>query len=234
MNIENIKKLMKYSPDLKIRTIKNINIIFFESLCNSNDINDFILRPITINNINSIDKIKDIIPFSNIKEINNEKDLFYLLYSGFTIINIDNNFIAFETKYHLDSGIIEATNEKVIKGPKDAFSENYQNNLGLIRKRIRSNKLKIIEHIIGTESKTKVAIIYMDNIAGKIDDDMYKRVSDKIRDELSCNVKKLNDLDKMIDKCLIVDNSKYDGIFFDFLKLLNPTRDIMISLINKI
>ena len=178
MNIENIKKLMKYSPDLKIRTIKNINIIFFESLCNSNDINDFILRPITINNINSIDKIKDIIPFSNIKEINNEKDLFYLLYSGFTIINIDNNFIAFETKYHLDSGIIEATNEKVIKGPKDAFSENYQNNLGLIRKRIRSNKLKIIEHIIGTESKTKVAIIYMDNIANI---DLVNKIEKKLK-----------------------------------------------------
>ena len=97
---------------------------------------------------------------------------------------------------------------------------------------LKKDKARIEELI--SKGYNNIDKIYMDNIAGKIDDDMYKRVSDKIRDELSCNEKKLNDLDKMIDKCLIVDNSKYDGIFFDFLKLLNPTRDIMIGLINKI
>ena len=42
MNIDILKKLQKEAPDLKIRTINNINIIFFETLCNSNDINDFL------------------------------------------------------------------------------------------------------------------------------------------------------------------------------------------------
>ena len=164
MNIETIRKLMEYSPDLKIRTINNINIIFFETLVNSQSINDFILRPITKYNINSISKLKDKIPSSNLTEIKDETNLFYLLYSGFTIININDKFISFETKYSLDSGIMEASNEKVIKGPKDAFSENYQNNLGLIRKRIKTDKLKIKEYIIGTSSKTKVSLIYVDDI----------------------------------------------------------------------
>ena len=157
MNIENIKKLMEYSPDLKIREINKINIIFFETLTDSSKINDFLLKPIVKYSINSISKLKDKITYGNLKEIKNETDLFYCLYSGFTIINIEKDFIAFETKYPLDSGIIESTNEKVIKGPKDAFSENYQNNLGLIRKRIKTNNLKIKEHIIGTSSKTKVS-----------------------------------------------------------------------------
>lgn len=171
MNIERLYKLMEYSPDLKIRNIKikltNIYIIYFESLCDSTTINDFILRPIIKNNINSIRKIKNNIPNGNIKELNNEKDLFYCLYSGFTIIHINNKFLAFETKYSLDSGILEASNEKVIKGPKDAFTENYQVNLGLIRKRIKTNDLKIKEHTIGTMSKTKVALFYVDGITDK-------------------------------------------------------------------
>ena len=122
MNIENIKKLMEYSPDLKIREINKINIIFFESLTDSSSINDFILKPIVKYNINSFSKLKNKIPYGKIKEIKNENDLFYCLYSGFTIINIDSDFIAFETKYPLDSGIIEANNEKVIKGPRLRYS----------------------------------------------------------------------------------------------------------------
>lgn len=178
MDIENIKKLMDYSPDLKIRTINKINIIFFESLVDASVINDFLLKPIVKYNINSFTKLKDKIPFGNIKEIDNVSDLFYCLYSGFTIINIDKSFIAFETKYPLDSGIMEASNEKVIKGPKDAFSENYQNNLGLIRKRIRSDKLKIKEHVIGTSSKTKVSLLYMDDI---VNNDLIDKIEKKLK-----------------------------------------------------
>lgn len=167
MDIEIIKKLMETSPDLKIRTINKVNIIFFESLTNASNINDFLLKPIVKYNINSFSKLKEKIPFGNLKELDNISDLFLCLYSGFTIINIDKSFIAFETRYSLDSGIIEATNEKVIKGPKDAFSENYQNNLGLVRKRIRSDKLIIKEHVIGTSSKTKVSLLYMDDIVNE-------------------------------------------------------------------
>ena len=177
MNIDILKKLQKEAPDLKIRTINNINIIFFETLCNSNDINDFILKPIVINNINDYSKLIKI-PFGNYKEINNEKDLFFCLYSGFTIINIKDKFIACETKYPLNSSISEATNEKVVKGPKDAFTENYQNNIGLIRKRIRSKDLKVNEYVVGSESKTKVGLLYLDNVC---DIDLVNEIDTKIK-----------------------------------------------------
>ena len=122
----NIDKLKNNNPDLKIRELiinnKTIKIIYFESLCTSSDINDFILRPITNNELDNIKLIKDKLPSSNIVELKEEKELLFCLYSGFTIINIDKDYIAFETKYSLDSGISEASNEKVIKGPKDAFT----------------------------------------------------------------------------------------------------------------
>ena len=177
MNI-NFKKLQEYSPDLKIRTINNINIIFFETLCNSSDINDFILKPIVMKNIDNYSDLKNNIPFGNYKEIDNEKDLFFCLYSGFTIINIKNKFIACETKYSLNSSINEASNEKVVKGPKDAFTENYQNNIGLIRKRIRSKDLKVNEYVVGSESKTKVSLLYIDNICDK---NLVKDIDNKIK-----------------------------------------------------
>ena len=171
MNIEDLKKFKKYNPDLKIRELKNgdttVYIIYFETLCKSNTINDFILKPIYDDKIKSLDDIKNKLPSGNLLEINDENTLYDNLYSGFTIISIDNKFISFETKESLDSGIIAATNEKVIKGPKDAFTENYQSNIGLIRKRIRSKNLKINEYTIGTSSKTKVALFYLNDIVNK-------------------------------------------------------------------
>ena len=182
MNIEDLKKFKKYNPDLKIRELKNGNttvyIIYFETLCKSNTINDFILKPIYDDKIKSLDDIKNRLPSGNLLEINDENTLYDNLYSGFTIISIDNKFISFETKESLDSGIIAATNEKVIKGPKDAFTENYQSNIGLIRKRIRSKNLKINEYTIGTSSKTKVALFYLNDIVNK---DLVNKIEKKLK-----------------------------------------------------
>lgn len=182
MNIEDLKKFKKYNPDLKIRELKNGNtniyIIYFETLCKSNTINDFILKPIYDDKIKSLDDIKNKLPSGNLLEINDESTLYDNLYSGFTIISIDNKFISFETKESLDSGIVAATNEKVIKGPKDAFTENYQSNVGLIRKRIRSKNLKINEYTIGTSSKTRVALFYLDDIVNK---DLVNKIEKKLK-----------------------------------------------------
>ena len=182
MNIEDLKKFKKYNPDLKIRELKNgdttVYIIYFETLCKSNTINDFILKPIYDDKIKSLDDIKNKLPSGNLLEINDENTLYDNLYSGFTIISIDNKFISFETKESLDSGIIAATNEKVIKGPKDAFTENYQNNIGLIRKRIRSKNLKVNEYTIGTSSKTKVALFYLDDSVNK---DLVNKIEKKLK-----------------------------------------------------
>ncbi len=182
MDIEKIKLFQKYNPDLKIRELKNdkisIYVIYFETLCDSSSINDFILKPINMNIIKTIDDIKDKIPSGNLKDITDEKTLYDTLYNGFTIVCVKNKFISFETKYPLDSGISEASNEKVIKGPKDAFTENYQNNMGLIRKRIRSKDLKINEYVIGTSSKTKVALFYVDGIVNK---DLVNKIEKKLK-----------------------------------------------------
>lgn len=182
MNIENLKKFKRYNPDLKIRELKNGNttiyIIYFETLCKSNTINDFILKPIYDDKIKTLGEIKNKLPSGNLLEINDENTLYDNLYSGFTIISIDNKFISFETKESLDSGIIAATNEKVIKGPKDAFTENYQSNVGLIRKRIRSKNLKVNEYTIGTSSKTKVALFYLDDIVNK---DLVNKIEKKLK-----------------------------------------------------
>ena len=192
MDINNLMNKLHTNNDIKIRKIINNNIniyiIFIESLVDSDMINDYILRGIINKKIDNINSIINNIPSIKITSINDEDTFYTLLFQGFTIICINNKYIGFETKRSLDSGILESQNEKAVKGPKDSFTENYESNIGLIRKRIRSKDLIVKEFLIGNESKTKVSIIYMENIVKKnLVDKIIKKISNIDLDYLPNN-----------------------------------------------
>ena len=71
---------------------------------------------------------------------------------------------AIETRRDLSRGVSEADYEKTIVGPKDAFIEHYNTNLGLIRRRIKDINLHTKTYYLGKYTKTKVGIIYIKGI----------------------------------------------------------------------
>ncbi|MFB9327955.1 spore germination protein [Paenibacillus aurantiacus] len=72
----------------------------------------------------------------------------------------------------------EAENEPVVRGPKEAFVEDFQTNIGLIRKRIKHAGLKLEEQQLGRYSNTNIMLAYIDGIADpKVIAEMKKRMS---------------------------------------------------------
>lgn len=61
-------------------------------------------------------------------------------------------------------GINEAVSEKVIRGSSEGFSDSVKQNAALIRKRIRSPKVKVKEIKAGVRSKTNVYLVYMEDL----------------------------------------------------------------------
>jgi hypothetical protein len=59
------------------------------------------------------------------------------------------------------------TTEPSINGPKDSFNESILTNLGLIKRRIKSDKLVNEDMFIGRKTLTKVSVLYLDDIADK-------------------------------------------------------------------
>ena len=173
--IDEIKNKTGNSKDLVIRELdicnEKVSLLFFETLCDTKNINDFILEYLSYLKINKKislnikDYIKKYIPTYKIIEVKTIDEILKYLFSGFAILNVGNTYYAMEFKRSLDSGIMKVENEKTIKGPKDAFTENYQTNIGLIRKRIRNENLFLKEVTVGKKSSTKVGILYMNDIA---------------------------------------------------------------------
>ncbi|WP_425517538.1 spore germination protein [Paenibacillus agaridevorans] len=73
--------------------------------------------------------------------------------------------------------ITEPVVESVIRGPREGFTESLQTNTSLLRRRLRSARLKIESLTIGTLSQTDVAIVYIEGIAqDSILEEVRKRV----------------------------------------------------------
>lgn len=108
------------------------------------------------------------ISINKIKEIDIEKDnVFNYILSGFVVIILSDKVYVVEAKANLSRGISEPTNENSVRGAKDSFIENIMTNVGLVRKRIKSPNLVYNEQELGVQTKTKVGIMYMSNIAKK-------------------------------------------------------------------
>lgn len=165
MLYERLKKDFNESKDLKHKNIQNVHVVFLESLCSSDAINDYILQNLTIGK--DFYFLKDIVSGPNvIYETDYEKIKEYLM-GGFALVYNEEDVLVCECKANLFRSVSTPTSEPSVNGPKDSFNENIQMNLGLIRRRIRTDHLVTEDYTIGRKTKTQVSILYISDIAKK-------------------------------------------------------------------
>ena len=199
------KEKLGYSTDYIFKEIvidkKKVYFIFCEVLCNGSDINEFILEKFSNFNKKDLKNLINILPDNNIKEIK-EEEITTFINNGFLICIADNKILAIEVRAILERGVTTIESELSISGPKDSFSENFNTNLGLIRKRIKSSNLWWKELTVGKSSETKVGIMYMNDI---VDKDLVTKVANKISSI---------DIDAIIDSSYIKDVLEDNNSFF--------------------
>lgn len=203
-----IKKLRKQTEpsqdylykELKIDNTK-ITLLFNEVLTSISNIDDFILRQLLPLKKKDFKELNNKIPKANIKIIK-DKEILYYVNNGFLVIITSYDNYALEVRATLDRGVTNVTSELSLTGPKDSFSENFNTNLGLIRKRIKTEDLSCENLEIGRSTKTKIGILYMKNIAKP---DIVKKIKKKLE---------TIDIDGIIDSSYLKRNLEYRNTFF--------------------
>lgn len=183
-------------------TVSNTNIllVFNEVLTSSDNIGEFILKELVLLSKKQLKKIEDNLPACNIKEITKEEMTAYLN-KGFLVIIINDKILSVEVKKSLERGVTTIESELSLTGPKDSFSENFNTNLGLIRRRIKSNNLWWNEINLGTKTETKMGLIYMNDIVDK-----------KLINDIEEKLKSIN-IDGIIDSSYLKDKLESDNLF---------------------
>ena len=107
-------------------------------------------------------------------------------------------------------------------------SIEFEDNTLKIRKQIES--LEIINNKL-TESLDKT---YMDRLKENIDEEQYIRVSENIKKEIYNNKKNIDNLKNEQIEENKIDNKQIEKYINEFLSLDNPTRELIINLVEKI
>ena len=184
--IDKIKKSKETMPDLQIKEVSfglnKIYIINIQSVSSSVLTNQYIMTYLSKRSLHKNEIIsslkKDIDNYvPSISFIDIQKDeIFKYLFNGFSVIIYNEEIFALETRANLDRGVTEPSSEPTIKGPKDSFNENYNTNIGLIRKRIKTTDLHLKEYTLGDITNTKVCVFYLNSLVDKelLNETLYK------------------------------------------------------------
>lgn len=159
-----------------------INDFVLKPLMLKNSANSFdgdeniIIREAVSSNI-SVRKVKkfnlqdyiynNLMPQNSVKKVQEFNEIISGINSGNCVLFVDTLNTAFniDVKGFEKRGIDKPTNEVVIRGSQEAFTENIRTNTSLLRRLVNNENL-IMENIsVGNLSNTSCAVCYMKNIA---------------------------------------------------------------------
>ncbi len=204
-NMIRLREQFPNSSDLNKREMEigksKILLLSCEGMINAQTLALSIVKPLSELSVDKVYSGQDICDFIMHKsilsveqrEIFDFDTLFTAMMSGFVIILIEGEQIAFALAAHgfQFRSISEPTNEANELGPKEAFTEPLRINLSMVRRRIKSPKLRFELMSVGAQSKTDLCLIYLSD-----------RASPKLIKEVRKKLKKIN-LDVILDSSYV-------------------------------
>lgn len=161
-----------------------IHVAFISQITDKNDISTKIISPLL--QYNKDDITIDIIAHSiiytdNILIDQDENKILSYIYEGNSIIIMEG-----ESRY-ISTNVIKKEKRNIetpqfensIRAPLDAFNEDLNTNLNLIRGRMKDTNFKVEKFVVGTRTKTNVAMAYIIDIAN---DNYINEIRNRIED----------------------------------------------------
>lgn len=119
------------------------------------------------------------IAFVQVQSVTKMPDVVRFILSGPMVTFIDglDEALLIDTRIYPMRSIQESEVERVIRGPRDGFTETMLMNTALIRRRLRDPSLRAELMQIGSRSKTDVTLMYIDEVTNpQIVDDIRSRL----------------------------------------------------------
>ncbi|WP_189012726.1 spore germination protein [Paenibacillus marchantiophytorum] len=190
--VNQIIGILDNPPDLLNRTFTlspdlYISCVFIETLVDKNKIEhellQFLSKEPIYNELNPSDNIintlQSRIPFSTISVTTELHCCVQSLLNGKCLLVISNTsqVLLLDVSKTSHRNVKEPLTESTVRGPQEGFTEDITINLSLLRKRIKNVHFRIEQIILGSETETKVNLLYLGNLASvAVVDEFRKRI----------------------------------------------------------
>lgn len=178
-----LREIFSSCADFEMREIAfgleksvRVNVCWLDGIVSGGDVSSLVLRPLTQSARASGAKSEEQAEYAmlhggvysySVKRAATTDDVIAALTHGHCAVVFDalQAALCFEVKTDKVRAVSEPTLEKALKGAKDSFVETLRVNTALVRRRIASPKLKLVESRVGRKSATSVAIMFVEGVA---------------------------------------------------------------------
>ncbi|MGG2093629.1 spore germination protein [Bacillus sp. S13(2024)] len=181
VNEKVLKQVFENCSDIFFRPIfvnsqTKILLVYIDGLADTKVVDQVVLKPMMYegmpNGLKSVDSIGEIIQdrliaVSQVKTVSKVREVIEGVMKANIVVLTDgeNQAIVADLKGFEKRSIEEPAAEISVRGPRDGFTETLRVNTSLLRRRIRSPRLKMEPFSIGELSQTDVVIAYIEGIA---------------------------------------------------------------------
>ena len=186
-NIANVKQRTGASDDLVVRDIrigtvsvgKELAILYFEGLSEEKSINQFIIEPLMYRATTTGESVeaensllmarlrKSVLTVGQVDEVDSLETAMDAVMNGSVLVFLEGfaQGLRLSMAGWEQRAVTEPTNQTVIRGPKESFTENIRVNSALIRRIIKVPDLVLKNRRIGKTTQTNVSVMYIQGIA---------------------------------------------------------------------
>ena len=175
MRAEDIRAIFQNAGDFEERTVlaggQTLTAFFLDGLTSGGDIAEYVVRPLTELAPGTAAELyararDGGVWCASVSEADTPDAAAQRLVNGFCVVLFPKlkKAIACEAKTGEKRAPSPPETENTVKGAKDAFTETVRTNTSLIRRHLRTPRLRLEELVLGTRTLTNVTLCYVDGI----------------------------------------------------------------------
>ena len=173
LKFDKLSTVYSGEDDFRVREMNcgiALKVVCLDPMCDDAKVSSFVLQPLAyVSDATSLSDVeKRLAVGSGVRKPPNFFSIVEDLSNGYTIIFDDkDNCISVDTRTAIGRAIAEPPTSMVMRGPREGFVEDMKVNLTLLRKRLKTPNLKVVNLTVGKYTNTAVAVCYIDGIAQK-------------------------------------------------------------------
>ncbi|MDE6598398.1 MAG: spore germination protein [Clostridia bacterium] len=162
---------------------KRFAAIYADGVADKQLLGELVVKPLReVQKDAPLEAVKKLLALPEVKDGKKIKDAIKEVSDGNAVLFVDGekDFFIIGLKNPPGRAVAEPPTQVTVKGPREGFTEDIKVNLGLVRKRLKSDKLQVKMVKTGEQSDTAVAIVYIDGVCA---DGLAERVQKQIENK---------------------------------------------------